>query len=548
MSEKAKILVVAVAVVACLSPFAAKAFHIDDPLFLWMAEQIRAEPLDPYGFTVNWYGRDDPAATVIQNPPGAGYFIAAVSALFGNDELALHLAFLLPALGTILGTFFLARELGADGSLAALAALINPLFLISATQIMCDVTMLCLWVWAVHFWIRGIKGDRPRLLLVSAILVAACALTKYFGMCLIPLLLVYGVQSKRRVGAWTAFLLIPCAILGLYQMWTAHVYGRGMLFDAASYARNARLWTDPQWFENTLTGLAFVGGGLSFILLFAHWIWSRRQLVIAAGAAVLGTVLLPLAGTVGNLALEDDAGVHWGDSAQLVVFALLGVAWVALAFAELRKSRDADTVLLVLWLLGTFAFATFVNWSVNGRSVLPLVPVSGVLLARQLGSPAVHRWSPRALGLVAAALILAVVPTWADHRLAGSAKRAATQIMSAPDSDAATVWYMGHWGFQYYMDAAGARAVAMDRPEFEQGDLLVIPSNNTNVFDFPPQALAEQRTIREVPSSWVSTMTFGRSGFYSDGWGPLPYAFGRVPPETYRVHRILLSVRQKQAP
>ena len=44
---------VTIAVVAVLAPFLNKAFHIDDPLFLWMAQQIAHHPGDPYGFAVN---------------------------------------------------------------------------------------------------------------------------------------------------------------------------------------------------------------------------------------------------------------------------------------------------------------------------------------------------------------------------------------------------------------------------------------------------------------------------------------------------------------
>jgi len=44
-----------VAVIAALVPFLNKAFHIDDPLFLWMAQQVSQHSTDPYGFSVNWY-------------------------------------------------------------------------------------------------------------------------------------------------------------------------------------------------------------------------------------------------------------------------------------------------------------------------------------------------------------------------------------------------------------------------------------------------------------------------------------------------------------
>src|SRR5690242_3921942 len=88
------LIVVAAATLLLLIPFAGKAVHIDDPLFLWSAKQIRAHPLDPFGFSVNWYGITKPMADVTKNPPGAAYFIAAASFVTGWDETALHLAFL----------------------------------------------------------------------------------------------------------------------------------------------------------------------------------------------------------------------------------------------------------------------------------------------------------------------------------------------------------------------------------------------------------------------------------------------------------------------
>ena len=56
------------AAVAALAPFLNKAFHIDDPLFLWMAQQISQHPADPYGFSVNWYVSAKPMFSIMQNP------------------------------------------------------------------------------------------------------------------------------------------------------------------------------------------------------------------------------------------------------------------------------------------------------------------------------------------------------------------------------------------------------------------------------------------------------------------------------------------------
>src|SRR5438046_3135596 len=101
---------------AALAPFLNKAFHIDDPLFLWMAQQIAKHPFDPYGFDVNWSSFTQPMSVVMQNPPLCSYYIAAIGSIFGWSEISLHAAFLFWATMSILGTFALAQRVcGLEG-------------------------------------------------------------------------------------------------------------------------------------------------------------------------------------------------------------------------------------------------------------------------------------------------------------------------------------------------------------------------------------------------------------------------------------------------
>src|SRR5262245_59642932 len=134
--------ILSLALFLCLAPFLGKAVHLDDPLFLWSARQIQEHPLDPYGFQVNWDSVDTPADYVIQNPPLASYYLAGVSALLGWNEYVLHLAFLMPALAAAWGLYFLARRFCRHPLEAALMGTLTPVFLVSATTLMCDVTML----------------------------------------------------------------------------------------------------------------------------------------------------------------------------------------------------------------------------------------------------------------------------------------------------------------------------------------------------------------------------------------------------------------------
>jgi hypothetical protein len=78
---RTEMLALALVTALCLLPFVNKAYHIDDTVFLRVAEQILREPLDFYGSTMNWFGHEDPMHAVQKNPPLTSYYIAAVAAM-----------------------------------------------------------------------------------------------------------------------------------------------------------------------------------------------------------------------------------------------------------------------------------------------------------------------------------------------------------------------------------------------------------------------------------------------------------------------------------
>ena len=65
---------------------------------------------------------------------------------------------------------------------------------------------------------------------------------------------------------------------------------------------------------------------------------------------------------------------------QLIIWALGGVGVLAVAFGDIHARRDADAWLLGLLVAGTFFFAAFLNWTVNGRTILPMAPAVAILL------------------------------------------------------------------------------------------------------------------------------------------------------------------------
>lgn len=523
-----------------LLPFAGKAFHMDDPLFLKAARQIRSNPLDFYGFRVNWYGTEQPMWEVTKNPPLGSFFLALASALAGWSELALHLAFLLPAVAAALGTLALARRFCAHPVLATLAAIATPAFLVSSTNVMCDVLLVALWVWAVELWIRGMEGGRASLLVMSGVLIALAALTKYFGVALVPLLFVDGLARNRRPGWWAAALLVPIVTLAGYQVWTRDLYGRGLLSDAAAYSSLIRFRSGPLLSAKIVAGLSFAGGCLASVALFAPWLWRARTLAVAGAAGVLLAVAARLGLSAKTLEVTGA-----GSLVQLTIFGLAGAGVVALAAADVWPRRDADSILLGLWVTGTLLFAVLFNWTVNARSLLPAVPAVGILIARRLERRPRPLRGARILPAVplAAALALSLAVAWADWRLANSARTAAANLAASAGSSG-KVWFEGHWGFQHYMEARGAHALDWRRSRLAPGDRVAIPIDNANVVALPADAVVH-RAIRDFPVfPFLATLSpHLRAGFYLDDWGPLPFAFGRVPPERYVLLEVVREVR-----
>ena len=84
-------------------------------------------------------------------------------------------------------------------------SLLTPVFMLSGATVMCDTMMLAMYVWAVFFWVKGIRRGSYGNLLCASLLVGLCSLTKYYGMSLIPLLLLYTLftgQGRKQGGCF----------------------------------------------------------------------------------------------------------------------------------------------------------------------------------------------------------------------------------------------------------------------------------------------------------------------------------------------------------
>jgi hypothetical protein len=94
------------------------------------------------------------------------------------------------------------------------------------------------------------------------------------------------------------------------------------------------------------------------------------------------------------------------------------------------------------------------------------------------------------------------------------------------------VWFAGHWGFQWYAERAGGRPVALTPPHPVAGDLLVVSRNSEpggNVLAMLARRYPRRTHLARVedraPGGRVMSKGTG-AGFFSQGWGYLPWAWG----------------------
>src|ERR1035441_362017 len=316
-----------------LGPFLNKAVHIDDSLFVWTAEQILKHPGDFYGFDVNWYGTTDSMASVNCNPPTTSYLLAGVMAIFGEREILLHAAMLLVAFAAAAGIFQLAKLWCDRPLLATFIAMSTPVFLVSATTLMCDVPMLAVWIWAVVFWERALNNGNAFYFLTAGLLAGVAVLTKYSALTLLPLLPILGVLRKRNLGWWLLWLFLPLVMIELYQFGTAKLYGQGLLSAAAAYAAQTRFGVTGGWTNKIIIGLAYAGGCLLPALLFARRFWTKCELLTGGGLIVTATVAALWTTGIGSQ-------FGWGFRLQMAVMLAAGIHLALLAATELWRRRD----------------------------------------------------------------------------------------------------------------------------------------------------------------------------------------------------------------
>jgi hypothetical protein len=510
-----------------LIPFLNTPFTIDDPIYLREAQQVLSDPLHPQAFNMVWSFDIDLRASQIL--PGGIFvpYLLIPTALTGCKEWAGHLTQLILLLAALLATALAALRLGLNREQARLCALLTaacPAVLGMAGTVMPDIPAMLLVILGVERVIAWRNERRWHQAFAATGWLTLAVLTRTHTIVILAAVFVFlldGISAEEFRASFRRFparflpiVLTPIAFLAVSNLLAdPDANGESIFVPFLRLARSLHLFVQ--------NGCAFLAHWMLVVPLTIPWLVLRYRGIPTAAqlAAVLGAGLLSV--RVGWVAFP----------AAATCVVLADILWDAI--------QRRDRVQLALWLWLFLALPVVIYLHLPSKYLLPSVPAAAMLVMRLLpeAGPSATRWlipSVATAGVILGLLILLGI-----RDLAETQRRAVTELIDPQLKLGETVWFSGHWGFQWYAELAGASPATLAPPLPHVGDRIVVSEID---FPFFAQRWSNRRVMQRLcyPSSGIGrVMDFqGRAGFFSSPFGYLPWVWGSGEASCFEVWRV----------
>jgi hypothetical protein len=316
-----------------------------------------------------------------------------------------------------------------------------------------------------------------------------------------------------------------------------------MFLSAAHYAFHARAQSTAELWEKIIIGLGFAGGCFLPALFYLPLLWSRRITLMMPCLVAAGMLIIPHMPAFAWVLWKKDGGMNWGVFLESAVLTVGGIYIILLTAADLWHKRDTASLFIFLWMSGVLVFTLGLNWTINGRSFLPGIPVLGILVTRRLEERGAGREPGKFWRFFGPALLAGVVSIFlvkADYDLANINKTAAKALLAQYQNTRNTIWFQGHWGFQYYMEQGGAKAIEMGSSSFTAGDMVVIPARKKEDYIMANSSQLQLLEVKKyVANAFCATMDpSAGAGFYSADLGLLPFAVTGMKPQCFWIYQV----------
>ena len=524
-----------------------KPLTIDDAVYYEYATHIAQNPLDPYGFEIFWGERPQPAFEVLAAPL-LPYWWAGALRLFGDRPVLWKLSLFPFALLLAASLYHLLARFARGLERPLLWLMVLSPAVLPSFNLMLDVPALALSLASLSLFIGACDGERWARAASAGLLAGLAVQTKQTSITAVAALLAYGlVFARLRLALLAA--AVAAAVFAGWELLMALQYGESHFL----YARAVRAGS-VFLMGIALFGLGFTSllGGVAAAALPLGLFGLSAPRWLLAGAILLGSLGFAV---IPFLPAEPLPQLHMsprlGDAPpEQLVFTALGCAVLLVAIAVFRRllarfgprpvppartrAGRVDLFLLgwmLIELLGCYAIWTFLASRHVFRLATVLLLVCGRAAAARLsrgGDRRLLRWVV-AWGIGVGLLFYAA--DLADSLARREAVRRAAEQLEALDVDREreSIWYAGHWGFQFYAESLGMKPVVTGSSRLEAGDWLVVPEGLSRQHFWIPTGRVRREALVESRSPWPWSSI---PSFYA---GPIPL---RSQPEAQIVVRV----------
>ncbi len=594
-SNKKSLLLLTFLTLLITLPFVNRAYFVDDFYFVTIAKGILEHPTRPYDFrsddaglnTLGWERGQQPRMV---NPLLFHYFLAAVIKVWGEEVWKLRTASLIFSLISVWSVYFVGKRFVRNAFAAASLLAVTPAFWVSSYSLLIDSALLAFFLAALVCFIEGHERKNKKLLILSGLLIGATLLTKYTGVLIVPVVMLWHYFHKKTYSFNRTLLALAVGlvIFLLWGVWGIFTYGQmhftatlsrgfhpttffglaalGLFLSAVFFgwkepkriganipawvcglasltlctlylgkSQSLAEWLQVFYIDKAISVASFLGG--TTVFLFAAPVFLGKKSLRALGLWVLFVALLFLAFS------SRFGGFNPLQSAMLAFFIGASVAFGGRVLLGSSPRSASSQLFLLLWVgMGVLELILVMPWTAARYLLIVLPPVCWLFQKwlEEAGQMRFFRW------IWGMTVVMGMAIAYADyaqanviHRFSQVLETQQAQFQSLAARPPKHWYYLADTfdGTQPYVLRQGWESV-FPFQEFEKGSLLLRSRyRRSSWWNLPQPERFPPIVVWEYPH-WLPLRVMdipASAGFYASCWGSLPYAITRHPLERFEL-------------
>jgi len=203
--------------------------------------------------------------------------------------------------------------------------------------------------------------------------------------------------------------------------------------------------------------------------------------------------------------------------------------------------QNKDDIFMFFWFAGMIFYSVFLVLSGGTFRILFTIPPIIYLFVKESCSILNKKTLKKFLIItIILTFSLSIIISYADYKFANVYRDLSEKIPEMYENEKNDIWFVGHWGMQYYMPKAGYQDLLSNKTSLRKGDMIIRPLTPS------PQPINKSinislvNTIKYNSSFPIRTMNLeSHAGFYSTAWGFLPYSVSSSPLEKIEIYEVI---------